>query len=58
MVDTVPQIIWIADANGRMEFLSRQFSHYTGASFHPMSPSEIAAAFIHPEDGPEVVASF
>nr|WP_268915665.1 PAS domain-containing protein [Aureimonas psammosilenae] len=23
-----------------------------------MSPSEIAAAFIHPEDGPEVVASF
>ncbi|WAJ27812.1 PAS domain-containing protein [Antarcticirhabdus aurantiaca] len=58
MVDTVPQIIWIADPSGHMEFLSRQFSHYTGATFRPMSPGEIAAAFIHPDDAPHVVASF
>ncbi len=58
MVDTVPQIIWIADADGRMEFLNHQFSIYTGAPFSSMSPSEIAGAFIHPEDGPHVVAAF
>ena len=58
MVDTVPQIIWIADATGQMEFLSRQFSEYTGASFRSMSPGEIAGAFIHPEDAPLVVAAF
>ena len=58
MVDTVPQIIWIADADGRMEFLNRQFSIYTGAPFSSMSPSEIAGAFIHPEDAPHVVAAF
>ena len=42
MVDTVPQIIWIADAEGRMEFLNRQFSDYTGAAFQSLSPAEIA----------------
>ncbi|WP_294236111.1 PAS domain-containing protein [uncultured Sphingomonas sp.] len=58
MVDTVPQIIWITDANGRMQFLSHHFSIYTGAQFQSMAPAEIAAAFIHPEDGPHVVATF
>ncbi|MBB3934229.1 PAS domain-containing hybrid sensor histidine kinase/response regulator [Aureimonas phyllosphaerae] len=58
MVDTVPQIIWIADANGQMEFLSRQFSEYTGAGFRSMSPGEIAGAFIHSDDAPHVVAAF
>ncbi|WP_294643946.1 PAS domain S-box protein [uncultured Aureimonas sp.] len=58
MVDTVPQIIWIADSTGQMEFLSRQFSQYTGAQYRSMSPAEIAGAFIHPEDAPHVVASF
>lgn len=58
MVDTVPQIIWIADAEGRMEFLNRQFSDYTGAAFQSLSPAEIAGAFIHPGDGPHVVAAF
>ncbi|MBB3950947.1 PAS domain-containing protein [Aureimonas jatrophae] len=58
MVDTVPQIIWITDGDGRMEFLNRQFSLYTGAPFSSMSPGEIAGAFIHPGDAPHVVATF
>ncbi|WP_268915666.1 PAS domain-containing protein [Aureimonas psammosilenae] len=40
MVDTAPQIIWIADANGRMEFLSRPFSHYTG--YRRVLPPDVA----------------
>jgi len=58
MVDTVPQIIWIADAEGQMQFLNRQFSDYTGAPFRSMAPAEIAGAFIHPDDAPHVVATF
>jgi PAS domain S-box-containing protein len=58
MVDAVPQIIWIADADGRMEFLNRRFSDYTGAPFESLTPAEIAAAHIHPDDAPHVVASF
>ncbi|WP_230481071.1 PAS domain-containing protein [Sphingomonas sp. Leaf21] len=58
MVDTVPQIVWIADADGQMEFLNRQFSDYTGAAFRSMSPAEIAGAYIHPDDVAHVVASF
>ncbi|WP_019997167.1 PAS domain-containing hybrid sensor histidine kinase/response regulator [Aureimonas ureilytica] len=58
MVNSVPQIIWIADGDGRMEYLNRQFTEYTGAGFSSMSPSEIAGAFIHPADAPKVVAAF
>ena len=58
MVDTVPQIIWIADANGQMEFFNRQFSLYTGAPFTSMSPAEVAAGFMHPDDGAAVVSAF
>ncbi|MEH3037960.1 MAG: PAS domain S-box protein [Sphingomonas adhaesiva] len=58
MVDTVPQIVWIADAQGQIEFLNQQFTDYTGASYRSMSPAEIAAAFIHPDDAPHVVAAF
>ncbi len=53
MVDTVPQIIWITDANGDMEFLSRRFTDYTGQPFRSMSPGEIAGSFIHPDDAPK-----
>ena len=58
MIDTVPQIVWIADAEGRMEFLNRQFSDYTGEGFAARTPREMAGAFIHPDDGPQVVRAF
>ena len=58
MIDTVPQIVWIADGEGRMEFLNQQFSIYTGEGFAARTPGEMAGAFIHPDDGPQVVAAF
>ncbi len=59
MVDTVPQIIWIADADGRLEFPTPANSPtITGAAFQSLSPAEIAGALIHPGDGPHVVAAF
>ena len=58
MADAVPQIIWITDRRGRMEFFNRQFTDYTGAPPRPLEPAEVAAEFMHPEDGPAVVAAF
>ncbi|GGB36219.1 histidine kinase [Sphingomonas metalli] len=58
MADAVPQIVWITDAAGRMEFLNRQFTLYTGADYDAFTPAEMAASFIPPEDGGHVVAAF
>ncbi len=41
-----------------MEFFNRQFTDYTGAPHRALMPPEVAEAFLHPEDGPAVVAAF
>jgi PAS domain S-box-containing protein len=58
MADAVPQIIWITDRHGHMEFLNRQFADYTGAAGQSWAPAEMAANFIDPADGPQVVAAW
>jgi PAS domain S-box-containing protein len=50
MADTVPQIIWITDAGGRVEFFNRQWTDYTGAHYEPTTAAEVAASFVHPAD--------
>ncbi|HEY8610102.1 MAG TPA: PAS domain S-box protein [Roseomonas sp.] len=50
MADAVPQIVWITDAEGRVEFFSRQWTNYTGASYEPTTAAEVAASFVHPDD--------
>ena len=58
MADAVPQIIWITDRHGQMEFLNKQFVDYTGAAGQAWAPAQMAANFIHPGDGPQVVAAW
>ena len=58
MIDAVPQIVWITDRHGRMEFLNRQFAEFTGADAEAWTAAEMAAKFMHPDDGAAVVASF
>lgn len=50
MADSVPQIVWITDPEGRVEFFNRQWSDYTGKAFEPATAAEIAAAVVHPDD--------
>jgi PAS domain S-box-containing protein len=50
MADAVPQIVWITDPEGRVEFFNRQWSDYTGALYEPTTAAEVAAGFVHPED--------
>ena len=58
MADAVPQIIWITDADGRVEFFNRQWSAYTGATYAPGTAAEVAADFIHPDDGQASIDAF
>ncbi len=50
MADAVPQIVWITDAEGRVEFFNRQWSGYTGVPYERTTAADIAARFVHPDD--------
>ncbi len=56
--DAVPQIVWITDAEGRTEYFNRQWTAYTGVDFEPSNAADIAAGFVHPDDGPATMAAF
>ena len=56
--DTVPLSIWITDADGIPQFLNKHWYEFSGTSGLPAFAAEIAAASIHPEDGPRVMAAF
>ena len=58
MADAVPESIWITDAVGRAEFLNKQWCDYCGVPYAPTTAAEIAASFLHPDDGPRVMAAF
>ena len=58
MADAVPQIVWITDAEGRVEFFNRQWSIYTGIPYEPMTAAEVAAKHVHPEDESRTMEAF
>ncbi|WP_435020456.1 PAS domain-containing protein [Tundrisphaera sp. TA3] len=58
MADAIPQIVWVTDADGRTEFFNRQWEAYTGVPYEPTTAPEVAASFLHPDDGPPTMAAF
>ncbi|ADB38222.1 PAS domain-containing sensor histidine kinase [Spirosoma linguale] len=58
MADTIPQIIWWFDADGRNEFFNKPWYHYTGATSQPLTAEEVTHRFIHPQDRPLTLAAF
>ncbi|MBD2527624.1 ATP-binding protein [Nostoc sp. FACHB-133] len=58
MADAVPQIVWITDSEGRVEFFNKQWSDYTGVSYEPTTAEEVVANFVHPEDGDRTMEAF
>jgi len=58
MADAVPQIVWITDMEGRVEFFNKQWSDYIGVPYEPTTAAEVAANFVHPEDGDRTVEAF
>jgi PAS domain S-box-containing protein len=57
MADTVPQILWITDGEGHVEFFNSQWTLYTGAP-PPATAGDVAASFLHPEDGKSTLEAF
>ncbi|HEU4328932.1 MAG TPA: CheR family methyltransferase [Roseiflexaceae bacterium] len=58
MADTVPEFIWLTDAEGRVEFFNRRWIDYAGARDEPETMAEVAARFVHSEDAPRLTAAF
>jgi PAS domain S-box-containing protein len=58
MADAVPQIVWVTDADGRVEFFNKQWSDYTGVPYEPTTAAAVAATFVHPDDGAATVTAF
>lgn len=50
MADTLPQIVWITDADGRVVFFNERWRDYTGFRYDPETAGEVAAAAVHPDD--------
>ncbi len=50
MADVVPQIVWVTDADGGVEFFNQQWRNYTGFAYDPETAAAVAAAAVHPDD--------
>ncbi len=59
LADSMPLIVWTADANGVTEYTSRAFAEFTGLDPQPIqSTVERWASAIHPEDRAKVTAAW
>ena len=58
MAEVVPQIVWITDAAGRVEFFNKQWFDYIGSSDLPASAGDVASRYVHPDDEPPTMAAF
>ena len=50
MADSIPQMVWIADASGHAIFFNQQWHNYTGIATGSMAAEEVSATYIHPDD--------
>lgn len=55
LADAVPQLIWIKDANGKIQFFNRRWQVYTGVT--PQLNVEVWDEIVHPEDLQLVLAT-
>ncbi len=57
MADSCPTIIWVTDAEGRIQLANRVFREFFGAKFEEASVDQWSL-LIHPDDRPEYMRSF
>ena len=53
LADSMPQMVWTADASGRFTYSNRRFADFTGNSFDGKGSDW--TAYVHPEDLPNVL---
>jgi PAS domain S-box-containing protein len=50
MADSIPQIVWITDAEGSLEFFNQQWLDYSGATVGLKPLDHMIGQFLHPDD--------
>jgi PAS domain S-box-containing protein len=58
MADSIPQMVWIADASGRPIFFNQQWHSYTGSSATPLAAEDVSRTYIHPDDDAHTIAEW
>jgi PAS domain S-box-containing protein len=57
MANSSPFIIWVTDAEGRIQFINRAYSSFFGVTLEQVA-GDGWQPLIHPDDAPEYVSSF
>ena len=57
MAEALPQIVWITDASGVIEYYSRRWFEYSGASPDSSDPKHWRG-FVHPDDFEHLISSW
>jgi PAS domain S-box-containing protein len=50
MTNAIPQIIWITDQTGKLEYFNQQWPAYTGATHGLIDLGEVIGEYLHPDD--------
>ncbi len=50
LANTVPQIVWVADASGKTSYVNNQWIEFSGLTLEETGQPEILTRIIHPED--------
>ena len=56
--DAVPQIVWITDAEGGVQFFNKQWFDYIGATQTLPTADAVAESYVHPDDQAVTKAAF
>ncbi|MEO7719062.1 MAG: SpoIIE family protein phosphatase [Capsulimonas sp.] len=54
LAETIPHIVWMADADGMMQYMNHHWTDYTGYAFEPSDDRTSINAFVLPEDLPAI----
>ena len=57
MADTIPEMIWVTDDEGKIEFMNQRWQEYCGVPLTATTAEEVATAFVHPDDAPHLMAT-
>jgi PAS domain S-box-containing protein len=58
LANALPEVIWVADNNGNTEFFNKRWEEFCGVPYTQSNAADVAVQFLHPDDGPIVVAAF
>ncbi|HEX7042674.1 MAG TPA: PAS domain S-box protein [Patescibacteria group bacterium] len=50
LVNTIPQIVWVADKNGDTSYYSNRWNEYSGISLEDSIKGDVLAEVIHPDE--------